>query len=454
MIILPESIKPVTDYLIKHGTYPVVVGGYVRDALLGETSKDIDIEVYNVKNFATLRQLLEPFGKTNIVGKSFGVLKMDIGGYEVDFALPRTEQKKAPGHRGFEVNVSGQLDFATAAMRRDFTVNAMGFDLSSSYLLDPYKGQEDLKLKQLRCVNTSTFIEDPLRVLRAVQMAARFHLECDDALMLLCRKMIKEGALDELPKERIFEEFKKLLLKSDRPSEGFRIMRRVGLLDLLPELSALRLVRQNPQEHPEGDVWEHTLMCIDAMAQMRSGKDKHDLTLMLAVLCHDFGKPDALEAQSSDFESFGVEPAERFLRRLTDEKELIAAVTRLVRHYQKPLRYYQQSAEDAAIRKLATEVSLEALVTVAKANFLGRQTPDAKEGVFLAGEWLLKRAEQINANKEGLKPLLQGRDLVDAGLQPSTQFKVILDAAYDAQLKGEFDTHAGAVAWFKCTYWV
>ncbi|MDX1295107.1 MAG: HD domain-containing protein [Sulfurimonadaceae bacterium] len=454
MITLPETIKPVTDYLIKHGTYPVVVGGYVRDALLGETSKDIDIEVYNVKNFETLKQLLEPFGKANIVGKSFGVLKMDIGGFDVDFALPRTEQKKAPGHRGFEVNVSGQLDFATAAMRRDFTVNAMGYDLSSSYLLDPYKGQQDLKTGRLRCVNTSTFIEDPLRVLRAVQMAARFHLECDDALMLLCRKMIKEGALDELPKERIFEEFKKLLLKSERPSEGFRIMRRIGLLELMPELSSLRLVRQDRQEHPEGDVWEHTLMCIDAMAQMRSGESKHDLTLMLAVLCHDFGKPEALKAQSNDYESYGVEPAERFLRRLTDEKELITDVTRLVRHHQKPLRFYQQSAPDEEIRRLATEVPLEELVTVAKANFLGRKTPDAEEGIFLAGEWLLTRAEQVNANADGLQPLLQGRDLLDAGFQPSAQFKVILDAAYDAQLKGEFDTHAGAVAWFKCTYCV
>ncbi len=436
MIALPEALKPVIDSLIKHDTYPVIVGGYVRDALLDKQSKDIDIEVYNVKNFDTLQQLLEPFGNVNLVGKSFGVLKLALDGLDIDFSLPRTESKKSSGHRGFDVTLSGQLDFATAALRRDFTVNAMGYDLNSSYLLDPYRGQQDLKERQLRCVNKATFVEDPLRVLRAVQMAARFHLECDDALMLLCRKMVKEGALDELPKERIFEEFKKLLLKAERPSEGFRLMARIGVLRLFPELASLYDNRQNDLLHGHNDVWDYTLTSLDIMASLRTGDNKRDLTLMLAILSH------ALEPGS----------LERFLGRISDEKELHQSVKTLVRNHDKPLRYYQASATDAQIRRLAVEAPLNELVALAKALYLGRNTPDANGGTFLAGEWLLHKAQHAKATAEGLKPLLQGRDLVKAGYSPSPEFKTILDKAYEAQLDGLFETQEGALEWFRC-YW-
>jgi len=447
MITLPAPLKPLTDRLIAEGAFPVVVGGYVRDALLGIASKDIDIEVYSIPSLETLQQILSPYGSVNIVGKSFGVLKMTIEGYDIDFSLPRTESKKAPGHKGFEIMLSSQLDFTTAALRRDFTINAMGFDINSSYLLDPYKGQRDLHEQKLRCVNTKTFVEDPLRVLRAVQMAARFHLECDDALMLLCRKMVKESALDELPKERVFEEFRKLLLKSSAPSIGFRIMARIGLLDYYPELAALRRVGQDPKRHPEGDAWEHTLMSVDVMAGQRTGDTKRDLILMLAVLCHAFGKPEAQLQGVEDHGLFGVDPTFAFIGRLTDEKGLADAVAALVRHHADPARYYRDGADDAQIRRLALTVPLEDLVLVAKANHLGRGTPEARLRTFTPGEWLLQRAIRANATPHSLEPLLQGRDLIKAGFRPSADFKTILDAAFDAQLEGEFETYTGAMAW-------
>lgn len=428
MIQQPLPLKPVTDYLIEQHTFPVIVGGYVRDALLGCESKDIDIEVYNVKNLDTLGRLLEPFGKVNHVGKSFGVLKMTIDGYEVDFSLPRTESKKAPGHRGFDINLSGQLDFATAALRRDFTVNAMGFDINSSYLLDPYKGQEDLKAKRLRCVKKETFVEDPLRVLRAVQTAARFGLECDDALMLLCRKMVKEGALDELPRERIFEEIKKLLLKAPHPSEGLRIANRIGLLELFPELAALR-----QKQSLENDPWSDTLNSLDIMASMRSGDPKEDLVMMLAVLCHTFSESEILS----------------FFSRLSGDKTLLERVKALVRYHDEPMRCYLQDADNPQIRRLALKVPLDELVVIAKAIHLGKTTPEAKEGVFLAGDWLLQRASQANATEAFLQPLLQGRDLIDQGYTPSPAFKIILDTAYEAQLDGVFDNRDGALEWLR-----
>ena len=432
MITLPQALRPVTDYLIKHGTYPVVVGGYVRDSILEIPGKDIDIEIYNVKNLKTLQHLLEPFGSVNAVGKSFGVLKMDIDGYEIDFSLPRTESKKAPGHRGFDVLLSGQLDFATAATRRDFTVNAMGYDLNSNYLLDPFNGQKDLEERRLRCVNKTTFVEDPLRVLRAVQMAARFHLECDDALMLLCRKMVKEGALDELPKERVFEEFRKLLLKAENPSEGLRIMNRIGLLELFTELGVL-LRLNNPA------AWETTLRAVDIMATMRRGDEKQDLALMFAALCHRLDEPDAGTMLT------GTNITECFLRRITGEKELIGNVTRLVRYHRMPLHYYQNGAKPSEIRKLALDVPLEPLTALAHACHTSR----TGETLFLAGAWLTQRAQQLRATPEALQPLLQGRDLIEAGLTPSPEFKPILDRAYESQLEGDFDTHEGALEWLR-----
>lgn len=430
MIRLPEPLKPVTDHLIEQHTFPVIVGGYVRDALLGYTSKDIDIEVYNVTNIEALKTLLEPFGSVNLVGKSFGVLKMAIDGYDIDFALPRTESKKEPGHRGFDVTLSGQLDFATAAMRRDFTVNAMGFDINASYLLDPYKGQDDLKARRLRCVNKKTFVEDPLRVLRAVQMAARFELECDDALILLCRKMVKEGMLEELPKERIFEEFRKLLLKAKRPSVGMRLMVRIDLLGTFPELSNLYNSRAL-----DNDAWERTLKSLDIMASMRHGDDKNALALMLAVLCHAFAEDE--------------EPVRHFLSRLSDDKELSERVLKLVNHQGVPLRYYQQDADNGKIRRIALAVPLEPLVDVAKAVYLGQTACDNGEGEFLAGDWLLHRAKEANATAEALRPILQGRDLIAEGYTPSPEFKAILDRAYEAQLDGLFDTRQGALEWLK-----
>ena len=454
MISLPSELEPVIGHLIKHHCSPVLVGGYVRDALLGIESKDIDIEVYSVKNLETLQELLSPFGNVNAVGKSFGVLKLALEGFDIDFSLPRTESKKGAGHRGFDIRLSSRMDFTSAAKRRDFTVNAMGFDLNSSILLDPYGGQKDLEDRLLRCVNPDTFVEDPLRILRALQMAARFKLRCDEALIELCASMTGKGMLDELPKERIFEEFRKLLLKADNPSIGFELMKEMGVVRLFPELEALIHIPQDPEKHPEGDVWTHTLLSLDAMAKQRTGNGKRDLTLMLAVLCHDFGKPFTTEKIDGQWRALGhsqagEEPTRWFLERICDEKKLIDDVVALVLHHQKPLQFYTQGAKSGAIRRLALKVSLEDVALVGKADYLGRTTEEAKTGNYPAGEWLLEEARKLDINGSTLKPLLQGRDLIAAGLEPSERFKTLLETAYDAQLDGEFDTLEGAKTWLK-----
>ncbi len=452
MITLPKELTPITDHLLAQGCYPVIVGGYLRDMLLERESKDIDIEVYAVKNLELLQSMLEPFGSVNLVGKSFGVLKLALGDYDLDFSLPRRESKKSRGHRGFNVYLSGQMDFAAAALRRDFTINAIGYDLNSSLLLDPYNGQKDLTSRTLRCVNEQTFIEDPLRVLRAVQMAARFNLTCDENLLELMQTMVAEGMLNELPKERLFGELIKLLLKSAKPSIGFKLMDTLGILDLLPELKALKDTPQDPVYHPEGDVWTHTLMAVDEMANLRTNYDKRDLTLMLAVLCHDFGKPATTKMLEGRWRALGhdqagLEPVRTFLTRFTDEKKLIEEVLSLVEYHQRPLEFYKQESKDPAIRRLAMKVNIKDLVLVAKADFLGRGSDEAVSGDYPAGKWLLEKAASLKIDQTPVRPMIRGRDLIEAGLTPSETFKTILNRAFEAQLDGEFLTPEEAKRW-------
>lgn len=454
MIRLPSSLLPVVDHLIAKKCRPVVVGGYLRDTLLEIPSKDIDIEVFGVKSLDRLEALLLPFGKVNSVGRSFGVVKLRLEDSEVDFSLPRQEEKIARGHKGFYVTLDGSLSFKEAAERRDFTINAMGYDLAEEKLLDPFNGQDDLRKKRLNVVNPRTFVEDPLRLYRAVQFAARFELTASQELLLLTRDMIAKKMLDELPKERIFEEFRKLLLKSRRPSIGFALMDELGMLDYFPELKALKGLPQDPECHPEGDVWVHTMMVLDAMTKLHGEDEKANLRLSLAALCHDMGKADTTEYVDGKIlalghEITGLALTQTFLERVTDEKALIESILPLVRHHLKPQQFYKERAEPAAIRRLANEVNIKELITLAKADFLGRSTKEAQTGEFKAGEWLEKRAEALQVLHAPLKPLLQGRDLIEAGLAPSKLFKEILEQAYEAQMEGEITTHAEALSWLK-----
>lgn len=289
------------------------MGGYVRDHLLGQPSKDVDIEVFGL-SAAALENTLGEFGSVITVGRAFGVYK--VKGVDADFSLPRRDSKVAPGHRGFEVTVDQGLDFAEAARRRDFTVNSIGFDPLSVSLLDPHGGVSDLNAGVLRATDPRHFAEDPLRGMRAAQFVARFELSPDPQLLQLC------SALDlaELPGERLLDEFRKLLLKGVRPSLGLEFLQRTGLIETFPELAALVGVAQDPAWHPEGDVWTHTLMVVDEAARLRGSAN--DEALMFAALCHDLGKAHTTEqdetgrVRSPAHDRAGVALAETFLERL------------------------------------------------------------------------------------------------------------------------------------------
>lgn len=443
---LPEILKVISKQLHKKDAKAIVVGGAVRDHFLKLSIKDYDIEVYGLKTMKELEIILCKYGSVNFVGKSFGVLKFMSEDREYDFSFPRLESKIAKGHRGFDVKVDGYLNFEVASKRRDFTINAMGYDIEDNTFLDPFNGMKDMKIKMINHIDDKTFMEDPLRVYRAVQFCSRFGYDLADDTFLLCKKMVKKGMLEELAKERIYIEFTKLLLKSTKPSIGLNLMKELGILDNFPELKALIGVPKSIKWHPEGDVWTHTLLSVDAMSHLYELQNidiydsKQHLKYMFAILCHDLGKSTHTTVDTGGninaigHEKVGIEPTKSLLYRLIDEHEFINNILPLVEHHLKPSQFYRAGAKSSAIRRLATKVNIEELVLVARADFLGRTTKESLKGVYYAGDWLLEKSKNLKVSTKPLENLLQGKDLIALGMKPSVKFKIILDDVYVKQL--------------------
>ena len=415
----------------------LIVGGWVRDRLLGIDSKDIDIEVYGVPA-DRLKELLSSFGRVDTVGESFTVYKVQ----GLDVSLPRRESKVARGHKGFQVTGDPLLPFEEAFRRRDFTVNAIGWDPLADEYIDPYGGRDDLRNRLLRMVDAGTFGDDSLRVLRAVQFAARFELSIDEATARLCRQI----SLDDLPPERIWGEFEKLLLRAARPSIGFELARQLRITEkLFPELEALYGCPQEPEWHPEGDVWVHTLMVID-QARTRIDDLNHacQVALMLGAVCHDFGKPATTalidgRIRSLEHEPMGIEPASRFLDRLNihtlDGYDVRSQVLGMTAHHLKPGAFFKtrDTVTDGAFRRLAQKVDLELLARLAKSDCTGR----TGEFDCTAMDWFLERARALGVEHEPPKPLVLGRHLLALGMSPGPAVGQILKQIYEKQLDGE-----------------
>ena len=463
---IPNIIQIISNLLQSKNVKIIIVGGSVRDHFLKRPVKDYDIEVYGLTALDELIFILKQYGSVNLVGKSFGVLKFSYGGMEYDFSFPRKESKVAKGHCGFDVKVDGKLDFKTAARRRDFTVNALGYDVQSREFLDPFEGIKDIKEKKLRHIDSETFSDDPLRVYRAVQFSARFEYTLAKETLVLCRQMVKKNILNELPKERIYEEWKKLLLGSNKPSIGFELMRKLGILEkYFPELYALIGVPQSPKWHPEGDTWIHTMMSLDAMSKMCrselllfSNSDKQKLKFLFATLCHDLGKVFTTTIEKNGniraigHEIAGLNPTKSLLFRLTNQDSFIQTLLPLVEHHLKPSQFYSSGAKSAAIRRLATKVNIEELVFVSRADFLGRSTEEALCGEYKAGDWLLDRAGELKVKTKALKCVVRGKDLMNLGFKPSLLFKSIMDEVYILQIDGKIASKEEAYVWIKKKY--
>jgi len=419
------------------GGRALLVGGCVRDCALGLPATELDIEVYGIPP-ARLMQLLSERFAVDLVGRAFGVIKMR--GVSIDVSIPRSSSGAGRGPEEFERLSEPDLTPAEAAGRRDFTINAIAFDPLSGEVIDSFRGLEDLEARVLRHTSEK-FAEDPLRVLRGMQIAARFDLRVAAETVVLCRT-IEPGSL---ALERVFEEWKKLVLKGRRPSRGLAFLRDCGWIRHFPELEALIGCRQDPEWHPEGDVWTHTLQCMDSFATERSGDEREDLIVGLAVLCHDLGKPSTTaetergRITSRRHERAGEALTRRFLGRMTHQRTLIDAVAVLVGAHRAPRQLFEAGAGDAAVRRLARRVGrIDRLVRVARADRAGH--PPLETGPFTAGDWLLERARALEVETAAPEPIVKGRHLLQLGLTSGPQLGSILEACYAAQLEGTFST--------------
>ena len=417
-----------------------IVGGFVRDRLLGHTASEVDLEVFGIPE-PELPGLLAAFGRVEPVGQSFPVYKLG----PVDVALPRRESKSGRGHKGFKVQGDPWMPLEEAARRRDFTINAIAWDPLADTYHDPFNGRDDLAAHRLKVVDPATFPDDSLRVLRALQFTARFDLQVEDRTRAICAAI----PLDDLPAERIWGEVEKLLLKAARPSPGFALGLELGVVSRLwPELQALVGCEQEPEWHPEGDVWVHTLMVIDQSAQRLDGLSRAErLVVMLGAVCHDFGKPSTTafsegRIRSIGHEEAGVPPATAFLDRLNvhsiDGFDVRHHVLGIVAHHLKPGMWHKVRDEvgDGAFRRLAQKVDLELLARVASADCNGRT------GVFdcRAMDWFLERARSLGVERRPPARIVLGRHLIPLGVRPGPGMGAVLDALYERQLDGQITT--------------
>ena len=444
---IPSILEDILKDLQKIGATPILVGGSVRDYFLNIPIKDYDIEIFGINSLEIIQNCLEKFGSVKLVGKSFGVLTLRVNEYDFDFALPRTETKIGLSHQDFEVITNASLSFKEAAIRRDFTINAIGYDFFKEEFIDPFDGIEDLRTKTIKHINDKTFIEDSLRVYRAVAFASRFNFKIEEKTKELCKQIVLKNELKYLPKERVYEEFKKLFLKSSKPSIGFELMREIGILKYFSELQALINCIQEPEYHPEGDVWVHTMMALDEMARILKEEnienDYKELYLFYSILCHDFGKPFCTEEingkiTSHKHESLGIEPTISFLSKITNEKKFIEIVCSLVKNHLAPFQLYKTESSLKAVKRLSLKVNIEDLCLVCLADCLGRTIQD-KEKCPKATSWLLTKAKELDIHNEPIKPIIQGRDLIKLGFKPSNKFKEILEFAFDLQLDEHFE---------------
>ena len=439
---LLKITEELSKLFYKNGGNLLLVGGSVRDLLIGISPYELDFEARGL-SLEQIKKLLSEKFRCDEVGKAFGVLR--IKGFPIEIALPRTEKKSGIGHKGFDVEIDPNLPFENAVQRRDFTINAMAFDPLERVLLDPCNGREDLRNRILRHVGPA-FCEDPLRVLRGMQFIARFDLSPNQKTVDVCKSM----EMENLAPERIFEEWKKLILKGKNITGGLNFLKDTGWDQYFPELSALIGCKQDPEWHPEGDVWVHTLHCMDAFARERIGEEWEDLVVGFGVLCHDLGKPLTTKIgedgriRSPLHEPKGEAPTRSFLSRMTNQVDLQEQVVPLVRRHLTPRTFYKDKASDGAIRRLANKVKrIDRLVRVASADIKGRPP---REDDFPEGPWLIKRAEELEVKDSEPKPIILGRHLIDRGLKPGPAFSPILEQCFEEQLDGTFKDLEGGLS--------
>lgn len=422
--------EKIANKVSEKGGRTFYVGGFVRDKILGIENKDMDIEVHGVKP-EVLREILSEVGEPMSYGSSFGVYSLK--GYDIDIAMPRKEHATGKGHRDFEVFVDPFIGTAEAARRRDFTMNAVMEDVLTGELVDPFGGKQDLEKGIIRHIDSDTFVEDPLRVLRGAQFASRFGFNIADDTSDLFRSM----DLSALSMERVEDELKKALLKGKKPSVFFEVLRSADGLDVwFPEVKALIGIEQDPKFHPEGDVWTHTMEVLDRAARYRY-KTKNPYAFMLLALTHDFGKAVTTEVVNGrihayDHETEGLPAIETFLRRITNESEVISYVLNMVPLHMKPnVVAASKSAVKVTNRMFDRAAAPEDLIYFAMSDkpVMSGDNPFTGDPEFLFERYELY--EEMMS-----RPYVTGNDLIEKGLEPGEYFSDVLAYAHKLRLAG------------------
>jgi len=449
---MPPMLHDILKQIIEAGGQPYEVGGCVRDRILGLTPKDVDIEVFGL-TAAVLSGVLEPFGRVNQVGVSFGVIKLRTeDGTEFDFTLPRRESKTGRGHRGFVVEVDHSMTVADAAARRDFTLNAVYRCPLTDELHDPHGGLTDLNRQILRAT-TAHFAEDPLRVLRGMQFAARFDLTMDAETALLARSLRDEYVT--LARERVWGEWHKWATRSKVPSKGMKVLQESGWLELYPELAALPGIPQDPEWHPEGDVWVHTLHVCDVAAAIADRDGLHDeerAILLFAALCHDLGKANTTEFVDGRWRAHGhcetgVPLTRSFLERIGCLESIIEIVEPLVQEH---LVHASDSASFRLVRRLAIRLkkaNIRQLMQLVEADLGGR--PPLPKRLPKNASRIFELSCDLKIEQAGPEPVLLGRHIIQLGYAPDTWFREVLKICFEAQLDGQFETEVDGVAFLQ-----
>jgi tRNA nucleotidyltransferase (CCA-adding enzyme) len=420
---LPERsiVSALAQVVAEAGGRLFVVGGWVRDRLNGETSKDFDLEVLGLSR-EQISELLIPFGFSKPVGRQFPVWRQTREG--LDLAYPRAGGEADLAHS----NSALEAAFREASRHRDLTINAMGWDPITNRLIDPWNGRRDLEARLLRAVSEETFGADPLRVLRVARLRARFEGRVDLGLEELCRGL----DLRALPSERIAMELRRILCDSERPSIAFEFLVDVGQLEVFGPLAALRGVAQDPRWHPEGDVFVHTCMVVDRAAGIARDEGltgaSHEI-LLFAALCHDLGKPETTSFEADGrIRSLGHEVASAGLTRawlkglcLADDR--VRAIESLVANHLAPSQFVGQGAGARAYRRLARKLARAGMTVVdlervARADHLGRTTENAIAGLYPAGDSFLRSASAADIREGAPADVVSAEALMKRGIEP------------------------------------
>ncbi|MFC1785604.1 CCA tRNA nucleotidyltransferase [Candidatus Neomarinimicrobiota bacterium] len=455
-IVLPDVIFEILNKIKIRGGELFIVGGVARDiviSIINESrrgyptkikSKDLDLEPHGL-SIEEIKLIVE---SSNIsvkeVGKSFGIIKCaPTEGFDIEIMPPRKENKAGIGHRGFNVEIDTEMTFQEAARRRDFTMNSMAINLNCRELVDPFNGIEDLQSLTIRHTSDA-FVEDWVRVLRMAQFAARFDFQVAPRTMMIAREM----EVDHWTVERVEIEFKKALMKINRPSVFFETLWNVGWIKkYFPLLAALKGCEQHTEWHPEGDVWNHTMLVVDAAAKFMAETaedEEFKWTVMLAALCHDLGKAFTTEKgvdeiiRSPRHDEAGIEPTRELLNKIVTKKSVIDEVVALVKNHMTPQSLFKSNPKHGAFRRLACRVDVQKLFWLSKSDRLGslkeRRVKDAP------AEWLLEKIREAGVYDEPPEPILKGRHLLALGFKPGPKIGELLKIAFNYQLEtGETD---------------